>query len=165
MSKVDYPFKQQRKKIPVGLKDLLKRSDEIHKEKFIDPEKDFFTWDHITGERVNHGDFYRLTLGTDLDYECKIECKVQDVTTGAINWLVIHYISIDTPKPKLLIIDLDAMCRAYDDENHKLIYALSTARPIKEGRLAMLRRSGEISEIESHNVKVELTAQNFPMVI
>lgn len=164
MSKNNIPT-QSKKPMGRSLIDLMKRTDDIFKTKFINPDEDYMTYDHIAGTRENHGDFVKMSLDTEINYECRIECKVQDVVTGAVNWLVIHYISLDTPKPKLLIIDLDCMCRAYDDANlHTLIHAVSTVRPIKEGRFATLLREGEISR-DSNNIKVELTTENFPMVI
>ena len=156
-------FKQRKSKLPATLIKLMKRSDEIHNQQMIVSERDYLVYDHLIGQKTAYGAFDKLTSNFEHNFECRTEVVVKN-KDGKINHMVIHYITNDKPSSRLTIIDLDCMYKAYDDEEHSVVHAISYIRPIKQLRFDTLLKEGTI-KMSEFNVIVEITIKRFEMQI
>lgn len=148
---------QVKPKVTSLFKSMMNSSDMVLN---FDPSTDNMVYDHIQERKFFYGNFERIHKTQPLNFECRMEFRVKQLSIGLMNDVVFHYMTVNEQSLALTIIDLDAVLKTNLSADVVLVQAKSYICPVTKRRLADLIASGEINP-NKFNLKYEYLVNNF----
>lgn len=129
------------------------------------PALDYLEFNHMTLEKIRHGNFKKLTDSEKLNFECCSSFVYKHKHTNEIQKVNLYYIPHDHHSISLTLLDLDALVKGYgvDWNDIELVYAVSVVKPLLKERLDHLVKTGEV-KLDQFNVRVEFIDFKFSIV-
>lgn len=129
------------------------------------PDLDYLEFNHLTSEKIRHGNFKKLTDSEKLNFECCASFVYRHKLTNEIQKVNLYYIPHDHNSINLTLLDLDTVVKAFgvDWTDIELVYAVSVVKPLLKERLDHLVKIGEV-KLDQFNTRIEYIDFKFSLV-